>query len=331
MFYCHKLIPSDCEGVPEQLAALQAEQLRAADALGVVCRRMRALLRAHPLPLQLSFRMPLRAAALHALLAPEQAGRIDALHLWGWDAPLSELDQEQLLDVLRNQAGSLRRLALEGHPAALLGEPGVSLRFLSQLTSLNVFAPKALRLVPAALPQGLVLMVCTMDAERPGAGRITWASSEASAPPGCLPRLNWMHIRVCGAVRLDAAHAWSGVHVRLSACHGPSRGGFAVARGLAENSLWNGAESGIFHTARSVSVSGCNMRFNGHPRLLPQLICPTTGPLTEVVLDARVCFRARDDDEDDDDVDGDGDGDGDSDDDDDDADGALQGNIRALA
>ena len=81
VFYCHSLILSNYEGVPEELAALQAEQLHAADALGQVSRRMRALLRIHPLPLQLSFRVPLRAAALEALLSPEQAGRIDALHL----------------------------------------------------------------------------------------------------------------------------------------------------------------------------------------------------------------------------------------------------------
>ena len=229
-----------------------------------------------------------------------------------------------LLSVLRNQAGSLQRLVLEGRPAALLGEPGVDLRFLGQLTSLEVFAPKALRLVPAALPQGLVRMVCTMDAMRPGAGRITWATSEASAPPGCLPRLDWMHIRVCGAIRLDAAHAWPGVHVRLSRCRGPSRGSFAVARGLAADSLWDGAERGIFNTARSVSISGCDMSFTGDERLLPHLLCPTKGLLTAVVLDASTCFRAHDAGDDDDD-------DNDVDEYDDDADPALRRNIEDFA
>ena len=226
----------------------------------------------------------------------------------------------------RSTPGSLRRLVLEGHPAAVLGELGVDLRFLGQLTSLEVFAPKALRLVPAKLPQGLIRMVCTMDAMRPGAGRITWATGKASAPPGCLPRLDCMHIRVSGAVRLDAAHAWPGVHVHLSACPGPSRGDFAVARAHVGDSLWHGAQRGIFHTARSVFVSGCDMSFSGHPRSLPQLLCPTTGPLTEVVLDARACFRARDDGDDDD-----GDDNGGGDGDDEDADDVLQGNIRALA
>ena len=332
MFSSYEQI-SHYQGVHAQLAALQAQHLRAAEALALVCRRMHALLRARPLPLQLSFRVPLRAAALHALLSPELAGRVEALHLWDWDwflsPPKPALPHETLLAVLRNQAGSLRHLALEGQPAAVLGEPGVDLRFLCQLTRLEVFAPKALRLVPAALPQGLVGMVCTMEDMKPGDGRITWDMSEASAPPGCLPRLDWMHLRVSGAVRLDVAHAWPGVHVRLSACHGPQRGDFAVARAHVASGLWNGAECGIFHTARSVAVSGCDMSFNGHPRLLPQLLCPTTGLLTAVVLDARACFRARDDD--DDDAEGDGDDNGDDDYDDDDADDTVQRNITALA
>lgn len=191
------------QGMHTQLAALQAEQLRAAEALALVCRRMHAFLRRRPLTLQLSFRVPLRATTLDALLSPELSGSIEALHLWDWDWFLSPLKppwpHETLLSVLRNQASSLRRLVLEGRPAAVLGEPGVDLRFLGELTSLELFAPKALRLVPAALPQGLVGMVCTMDAMRPGAGRITWDTSETSAPPGCLPRLDWMHLRVCGA------------------------------------------------------------------------------------------------------------------------------------
>ena len=228
--------------------------------------------------------------------------------------------------MLRNQAGSLRRLVLEGRTAALLGEPGVDLRFLGQLTSLEVFAPKALRLVPAALPQGLERMVCTMDAMRPGAGRITWDMSEASAPPGCLPRLDWMHLRVCGAIRLDAVHAWPGVHVRLSGCRGPSRGSFAIARSLDADSLWDGAELGIFNMARSMSVSGCDMSFTGDGCLLPWLLCPTAGLLSEVVLDARACFCARDDDDDSDDDNCDS-----EDSNDDETDGAYLRNIEDFA
>ena len=251
VFYCHSLTLSDSEGVPEQLAALQAEQLRAADALAQVSLRMRALLRAHPLPLQLSFRVPLRAAALHALLAPEQAGRIDALHLWGWGAPLSEVEREQLLSVLRNQADSLRRLALEGHPASLLGTPGVDLRFLHQLTKLEVFAAEALRLMPAAMPQGLVRMVCTMETE---AGRqITWAVDDASAPPGYLPHLDSMHLRVGGPFSLEAAFALPGVHVRLSGCRHCS---FTADHALTFGGLRHSKGRGIFHTARSVAASG---------------------------------------------------------------------------
>ena len=192
VFYCNSFFTSCCRGVPEQLAALQAEQLHAAQTLALVCGRLRALLRARPLPQQLSFRVPLRAAALGALSSPELSGSVEALHLWGWDAPLGEPEQGQLLGVLRNQAGSLRRLALEGHPAALLRQSGADLRCLRQLAKLEVFAAEALRLVPAALPQGLERMVCTME----GAGQhVTWATDEAGAPPGCLPHLDPMHIR----------------------------------------------------------------------------------------------------------------------------------------
>ena len=102
MFNSERIFTSDCLGVAEELAALQANQLRAAEALALVCRRMHAVLRARPLPLQLSFQVPLRAAALRALLSAELAGRVKALHLWGWDAPLSQPGKEQMLAVLQN-------------------------------------------------------------------------------------------------------------------------------------------------------------------------------------------------------------------------------------
>ena len=85
MFDSEQISNSHYQGVHAQLAALQAEQLRAAEALALVCRRMHAFLRARPLPLQLSFRVPLRAAMLDALLSPELSGSIEALHLWDWD------------------------------------------------------------------------------------------------------------------------------------------------------------------------------------------------------------------------------------------------------
>ena len=288
MFYCHSLILSDCEGVPEELAALQAEQLRGADALAQACRRMHALLRAQPLPLQLSFRVPLRAAALHALLAPEQAGRIDALHLWGWDAPLSEFELEQLLGVLRNQANSLRRLALEGHPAALLGTPGVDLRCLHQLTKLELSAAKALQLVPATMPQGLVRMVCTMDNEKDPGRHITWATNAAGAPPGCLPHLDWMHMRISGPCSLEAAFARPGVHVRLTACG--LRTWFTADPAPSAAGLRHGEGRSIFHTARSVSICGYSLSVicMRERQLLPELFFPITGSLTEFKLDP--CF-----------------------------------------
>ena len=77
---CERIINSQYQGVHTQLAALQAEQLRAAEALALVCRRMHAYLRRRPLTLQLSFRVPLRAATLDALLSPELSGTVEALH-----------------------------------------------------------------------------------------------------------------------------------------------------------------------------------------------------------------------------------------------------------
>ena len=292
VFYSGKIIPSGSFDVPRQLAMLQAEHLRAAQELALVCRRFRALLRTRPLPLQLSFRAPLRAPALDALLSPKLSGRIDALHLWGWDAPLSGLEQGQLLGVLQSQAGSLRRLALEGYPAALLGTPGVDLRCLHQLTKLELSTAKALQLVPATLPQGLVRVVCTMDNTGMGAWRhITWATDAVSAPPGCLPHLDWMHMRVGGPFSLEAAHAWPGVHVCLTAC----RGAFACDNVLAADTLQRSAGRGIFSTARSVAISGYGLSLYtlmGHivsldepDGQLRELLFPVTGPLTEVVFD----------------------------------------------
>ena len=191
--------------------------------------------------------------------------------------------------MLRNQAGALRRLALEGHPAALLGQPGVDLRCLHQLTKLELSAAEALQLVPAMLPQGLVRMVCTMDKNQAAEQHITWAIDEVSAPPGCLPQLDWMHIRMSGPCSLEAAFARPGVHVCLTTCGSHAR--FTIDPALTAAGLRHGVGRGIFHTARSVSISGYDMYLSCKREqrcLLPELLCPVTGPLTEVKLDP--CF-----------------------------------------
>ena len=288
---CEQIFNSDYQGVHAQLAALQAEQLRAADALTLVCRRIRALLHARPLLLQLSFRVPLRAAALEALLSPELAGRVEALHLWSWHAPLSDPGLEQLLGVLQNQAGSLRRLVLEGHPAALLGRPGVDLRCLRQLTELEVFPAEALRLVPATMPQGLMRMVCTTGTEEGARRHIAWAADEASAPPGCLPHLNYMHIRACGRFSWDAEYARPGMHVHLSGCP-CSNGEFYIDRALPSNRLQISAARSIFHMAGSVSVSGYSMGLAcwlENTGTLPRLL-EIGGPMYHCLLRAQNCL-----------------------------------------
>ena len=59
-----------------------AEEVRAAAGLASVCRRVRALLRAQPLPLALDFSAARLSAAQEGwLLAPAQAGRVEAASL----------------------------------------------------------------------------------------------------------------------------------------------------------------------------------------------------------------------------------------------------------
>jgi len=91
-----------------------AEEVRCAADLASVCRRMRELLRAHPLPLALDFRAePLSAAQRSWLLEPAQAGRVEAADIYfGFETHTDALWLPPLLpDFVAQHSGTLLRLS----------------------------------------------------------------------------------------------------------------------------------------------------------------------------------------------------------------------------
>ena len=97
-----------------------AEEVRCAAGLASVCRRVRALLRAHPLPLALDFSAaPLSLAQAVLLLDPALAGRVEAASFQPKDA----LWKQPLLGKL-----------LAPHSRTLLRLTGVPLRLVARLS-----------------------------------------------------------------------------------------------------------------------------------------------------------------------------------------------------
>jgi hypothetical protein len=90
----------------------RAEEVRYAAALASVCRRVRALLRAHPLPLALDFSAaPLSRAQRHWLLEPVQAGRVEAAK-FSIDEGEDALWDQRVIDVfLARHSGTLLQLS----------------------------------------------------------------------------------------------------------------------------------------------------------------------------------------------------------------------------
>jgi hypothetical protein len=87
-----------------------AEEVRRAADLSSVCRRVRALLRAQPLPLALDFSAaPLSTAQGHWLLKPVQAGRIEAANFAEGEDAL--WNQQELAVFLARHSGTLLQLS----------------------------------------------------------------------------------------------------------------------------------------------------------------------------------------------------------------------------
>ncbi len=148
-----------------------AEEVRRAADLASVCRRMRELLRAHPLPLALDFSAePLSAAQRSWLLEPAQAGRVEAADFYaGVGTHTDALWLQPLLpDFVARHSGALLRLS--GVPLQLV--PPVSQEARSALVDLS-----GLRLTKLGLNCcNLLAHLLRMDAPPPACVR-----------PECLP------------------------------------------------------------------------------------------------------------------------------------------------
>ena len=217
-----------------------AEEVRAAAGLASVCRRVRALLRAPPLPLALDF------SAAHLddeqrrwLLEPAQAGRVEAAKFCVlWDLPegasKDALWEQPLLDrFLARHGGTL--LQLSGVPLRLLAcasnmaRPALDLSGL-RLTRLGIdcsgenltCTSRAERLWPEYLPGALEELDLLGLCEHHSMG-LAWASRSGAGVAGRLP---WLHtLRLKGyAIAYETA---IDIDRNLSIDCGPLLEGFA--------------------------------------------------------------------------------------------------------
>ena len=185
-----------------------AKEVRAAAGLACVCRRVRALLRAQPLPLALDFSMARMSAAQRSwLLEPAQAGRVEAASFHIEDT----LWEQPLLDAfLALHGGTL--LQLSGVPLRLVAcacqeqRPALDLSGL-RLTKLGIdcyeiddlvctddnTGAKCLWLWPKSLPGALEeLELLSMDSV--WLEELAWAPRSGAGLAGRLPRLHTLRM-----------------------------------------------------------------------------------------------------------------------------------------
>ena len=185
------------------------QQLALAACLALVCRRVRELLRAQPLPLALDFSAAcLRAVQRRWLLEPAQAGRVEAASFCTRDA----LWEHPLLDnFLALHGGTL--LSLSGVPLQLVARasqaerPALDLSGL-RLTKLGInnscscdLGPgdgdmlfPHVWLWPERLP-GTLEELNLLGPECSWLGFLAWAPESAAGLAGRLPRLQTVRMR----------------------------------------------------------------------------------------------------------------------------------------
>jgi len=186
-----------------------AEEVRAAAGLASVCRRVRELLRAAPLPLALDFSAArLTGAQRRWLLEPAQAGRVEAAKFCVlWEASEDALWEQPLLDrFLACHGGTL--LQLSGVPLQLvacashMARPTLDLSGL-RLTKLGVDCwgvytltgnSRAKYLWPECLPSALEELELLGLHETYLTG-LAWAPPSGADVAGRLPRLHTIRLK----------------------------------------------------------------------------------------------------------------------------------------
>jgi len=194
-----------------------AEEVRCAADLASVCRRVRALLRAQPLPLALDFSAaPLSAKQRRWLLDPAQAGRVEAAKFFGYfETKRDDLWEQPLLgEFLARHGGTLLRLS--GVPHQLVACVSQNERPVLDLSGLRLTAlgidcyglayrmpwgdpPASMWLSPDRLP-GTLEELHLVGLLQNWPGSLAWAQRPSAGLAGHLPRLQTLCVtRVSGS------------------------------------------------------------------------------------------------------------------------------------
>jgi hypothetical protein len=238
-----------------------AEEVRCAAGLASVCRRVRALLRAHPLPLALDFSAaPLSSAQRTWLLDPALAGRVEAASFQPEDA----LWEQSLFDELL-APHSRTLLRLSGVPLQLVaclsqqGRPDLDLSGL-RLTRLGIDChdidhllfldddspPGCLWLWPERLP-GTLEELELLGLKGLWLEHLAWAAQPSAGLAGRPPRLRTLRV-MC----VEAEDPWCIYNVPL--LEGlPALPAFEVEEGSGKGFNVHG---NLFARVRSVRIQG---------------------------------------------------------------------------